>query len=325
MATGSRILVTGGAGFIGSHLVDALLARGDEVVVLDNFSTGKHENLAQHAGNSAFELIEGDIRDFDLCRRAVAGCAGVFHEAALGSVPRSMADPRLTLENNVQGFANVIEAARRAGVRRFVYASSSSVYGDDPRQPKREEFIGKPLSPYAYSKRSDEETAALYRGVFGFSSVGLRYFNVFGARQDPEGAYAAVIPKFASALIRRESPRINGDGSFSRDFTYVANVVRANLLAFEAKDTGASDRFYNIACGERTTLNELFLLLRNELSVFDPAIASVEAVRGPERAGDIPHSLAAIDKAARELGYRPECGVREGLRLSARWYWETLR
>jgi len=318
----SRILVTGGAGFIGSHLVDALLGLGHEVVVLDNFLTGKRENLARHAGNPAFTLIEGDIRDFALCRRAAAGCSEVLHEAALGSVPRSMADPQLTLEINVQGFINVIEAARIAGVKRFVFASSSSVYGDDIHVPKQEDFIGRALSPYAYSKQSDETTAEIYGRLFGLPTVGLRYFNVFGSRQDPAGAYAAVIPKFASALIRHESPVINGDGSFSRDFTYVENVVRANLLALT---TPAVHQIFNIACGERTTLRELFVALRGALAEFDPEIAAVEAQYGPERAGDIPHSLAAIDKARRQLGYEPEFGVAAGIRRAAKWYFENLK
>ena len=321
----TRILVTGGAGFIGSHLVDALLAAGREVVVLDSFITGKRENLAHHAGDPAFTLIEGDIRDFDVCRRAVAGCAGVLHEAALGSVPRSMEDPQSTLSTNVQGFVNVIEAARQAGVKRFVYASSSSVYGDDPRLPKREDSVGNPLSPYAYSKRCNETTAALYRRVFGFPSIGLRYFNVFGARQDPGSAYAAVIPKFASALIRPESPVIHGDGSFSRDFTYVDNVVRANLLAGDTETPEALGQVCNIACGEATTIRELFLALRGALSQYDPAIAGIEVRYDAERPGDVPHSLAAIGKAERLLGYHPECRAAEGLRRAAKWYWEHLK
>ena len=320
-----RILVTGGAGFIGSHLVDALLAIGREVVVLDNFITGKRENLAAHAGNPAFTLIEGDIRDFDACRRALAGCDGVLHEAALGSVPRSMENPRLTLEINAQGFVNVIEAARQAGVKHFVYASSSSVYGDDPRLPKREESVGNPLSPYAYSKQCNETTAALYRRVFGFSSIGLRYFNVFGARQDPASPYAAVIPKFAAALLKHRAPVIHGDGSFSRDFTYVDNVVRANLLASGTEYQEALGQVYNIACGEATTIRELFLALRGALAKYDPSVASVEAEYGPERAGDVPHSLASIEKAERLLGYHPECRAAEGLRRAAKWYCEHLK
>jgi len=319
---GVRILVTGGAGFIGSHLVDALLARGDEVVVLDNFLTGKRENLAAHAGDPAFTLIEGDIRDFDTCRRAVAGCDAVLHEAALGSVPRSMADPQLTLEINIQGFINVIEAARQAGVKRFVFASSSSVYGDDIHVPKQEEFTGRALSPYAYSKQSDETTSEIYGRIFGVPTVGLRYFNVFGARQDPGSAYAAVIPKFAAALLQHRRPVINGDGSFSRDFTYIDNVVRANLLALT---TPAVHQIFNIACGERTTLNELFLALRAALAGFDPTVAAIEAEYGPERPGDVPHSLASIEKARRQLGYEPECLAGEGLRRAAKWYFEHLR
>ena len=250
-----KICVTGGAGFIGSNLVDALLEKGHRVIVLDNFSTGKRENLVQCAGNPAFELIEGDIRDFEICKKAVSGCDYVFHEAALGSVPRSVAAPQASFEVNVQGFCNMIEAARLAEVKRFIYASSSSVYGDDEHLPKQEAFTGKALSPYALSKQMNELVAENYNRVYGFETVGLRYFNVFGKRQDPNGAYAAVIPKFIMLLQRGESPIINGDGTFSRDFTYIDNVVQANLLAME---TACVNTVYNIACGERTSLNELF-------------------------------------------------------------------
>lgn len=318
----AKILVTGGAGFIGSHLAETLLGLGHRVTVLDNFMTGSRENLAPFAGDPAFELVVGDIRSFDDCRRAVSGAEYVLHEAALGSVPRSMADPRTTWEINSGGFLNMLEAARLEGVKRFVYASSSSVYGDDERLPKREGSIGSALSPYALSKQSNEEVAAMYARVFGVETIGLRYFNVFGPRQSPQGAYAAVIPKFAQLLLRHESPVINGDGGNSRDFTYIGNVVRANLLALEAAKASV-DRVYNVACGERTTLNELFACLRGALAAFDPEIAKVEAKYGPERPGDIPHSHACIDEAKKLLGYVPEHDVRSGLELTAKWYFDN--
>lgn len=304
-----KICVTGGAGFIGSNLVDALLEKGHQVVVLDNFSTGKRENLAQCAGNPDFTLIGGDIRDFETCQEAVSGCDYVFHEAALGSVPRSVANPQASFEVNVQGFCNMIEAARLAGVKRFIYASSSSVYGDDEHLPKQEEFTGKALSPYALSKQMDESVAGNYNRVYGFETVGLRYFNVFGKRQDPNGAYAAVIPKFIMALQRGESPIINGDGTFSRDFTYIDNVVQANLLAME---TDCVNTVYNIACGERTSLNELFEYLSKN--------SGIKPVYGENRKGDIPHSFADIGKAKEKLGYSPAVMIETGLKLTAEWY-----
>lgn len=304
-----KICVTGGAGFIGSNLVDALLAKGYQVVVLDNFSTGKQENLVQCAGNPAFELIEGDIRDFDTCKKAVADCDYVFHEAALGSVPRSVANPQASFEVNVQGFCNMIEAARLAGVKRFIYASSSSVYGDDEHLPKLEEFTGKALSPYALSKQMNESIAENYNRVYGFETVGLRYFNVFGKRQDPNGAYAAVIPKFIMMIQRGESPMINGDGTFSRDFTYIDNVVQANLLAME---TDCVNTVYNIACGERTSLNQLFEYLSQN--------SGVTPIYGANRKGDIPHSFANISKAKEKLGYSVKCNIRDGLALTKAWY-----
>ena len=304
-----KICVTGGAGFIGSNLVDALLGKGYQVVVLDNFSTGKQENLVQCAGNPAFELIEGDIRDFDTCKKAVADCDYVFHEAALGSVPRSVANPQASFEVNVQGFCNMIEAARLAGVKRFIYASSSSVYGDDEHLPKQEEFTGKALSPYALSKQMNESIAENYNRVYGFETVGLRYFNVFGKRQDPNGAYAAVIPKFIMMIQRGESPMINGDGTFSRDFTYIDNVVQANLLALE---TDCVNTVYNIACGERTSLNQLFEYLSQN--------SGVTPIYGANRKGDIPHSFANISKAKEKLGYSVVCSICDGLALAKEWY-----
>ena len=320
----SRILVTGGAGFIGSNLVDVLLDLGCEIVVLDNFSTGKKENLRSAEGNPRFRLIVGDIRNIEDCRKAVDGVDYVLHQAALGSVPRSIADPLTSWEVNTGGFAKMAIAARDAGVKRFIYASSSSVYGDDASPVKIEERTGSPLSPYAASKQAQELFARNIGRVYGFKSIGLRYFNVFGRRQDPYGAYAAVIPKFATALLRHKSPVINGDGTYSRDFTYIDNVVQANLLALGTDDPAALDQVYNIAYGERTTLNELFSYLRGELSKFDPEIARIEAKYGPARAGDIPHSLAGIEKAKKLLGYIPRFGIREGLSEAAEWYYRHL-
>lgn len=319
----SRVLVTGGAGFIGSNLVETLLAQGNEVVVLDNFSTGKRENLAPFAANRAFTLVEDDIRDLAACRKAVAGVDYVFHEAALGSVPRSIKDPAATTEVNVSGFVNVFFAAQEAGTKRIVYASSSSVYGDDASLPKVENKTGRPLSPYAVTKCANELFADNFSRIYGIEAIGLRYFNVYGRRQDPEGAYAAVIPKFAASLIRHESPVINGDGSNSRDFTYVDDVVQANQLALLAGTPEAINTVYNVACGERSTLNELFENLRENLAGFHPEIAKVEPQYGPPRIGDIPHSLASIDKARRLLGFSPRYHVKEGLKEAARWYFET--
>lgn len=321
----ARVLVTGGAGFIGSNLVEALLQQDNEVVVLDNFMTGKRENLAPFAGNPAFTLIEGDIRDIAMCRKAVDGMDYVLHEAALGSVPRSIKDPMTSTEVNIGGFVNVLFAAQEAKVKRFVYAASSSTYGDSKTLPKVEDKIGKPLSPYAITKYVDELFAENFSRLYGIETIGLRYFNVFGRRQDPCGAYAAVIPKFVMSLMQHESPVINGDGSYSRDFTYIDNVVQANQLALLTNQPKAVNQVYNVAFGERTTLNELFYSLRDNLAGFDPAIAAVEPTYGPNRAGDIPHSLACIDKARRLLGYAPEFSVKTGLAAAAKWYFENLK
>ncbi len=316
--TNKRILVTGGAGFIGSNLVEELLKQGNQVVVLDNFSTGKRENLA------GFDviLIEGDIRNFEDCQKAVTGCDYVLHQAALGSVPRSFANPQQTLENNVQGFNNMIEAARMAGVKRFVYASSSSVYGDDNHLPKVEEHIGNPLSPYALSKQLNEKVATDYNRIFGMETVGLRYFNVFGKRQDPNGAYAAVIPKFVKSLLNHESPTINGDGSYSRDFTYVDNIVKANLLAL-AKEK--ANYICNIAGGEQITLNDLLHYLKEELSKIERKINIIEPIYGSYRIGDIPHSLANTDKAQTLLGFSRVFTVRQGIKLTVEWYAKCVK
>lgn len=321
----SRVLVTGGAGFIGSNLVETLLAQENEVVVLDNFATGKMENLLPFVKNKAFRLIVGDIRDRDACRRAAAGIDYVLHQAALGSVPRSIEDPMTSTDVNISGFVNMLWAAKEAGVKRFVYAASSSTYGDSATLPKVEDVIGKPLSPYAITKYVNELYAANFGDLYGTESIGLRYFNVFGRRQDPHGAYAAVIPLFVMKLMKHESPVINGDGSYSRDYTYIDNVVQANQLAALADKPGAVNTVYNVAYGERTDLNTLFAMLRENLAAFDPAIANVQATHGPVRVGDVPHSLACIDKARSLLGYDPQFNTKQGLKAATEWYWQNLR
>ena len=321
-----KVLVTGGAGFIGSNLCEALLKRGDEVVCLDNFATGKIENLLPllSAFPQTFKLVVGDIRNLDDCRKAIEGCEAVLHEAALGSVPRSIKDPATTNEVNISGFMNMLIAARDAKVRRFVYAASSSTYGDSKSLPKVEDVIGRPLSPYAVTKYVNELYADVFARTYGMSCIGLRYFNVFGRRQDPHGAYAAVIPLFVKKLMAHESPTINGDGEYSRDFTYIDNVVQMNLLALETTNPEAENQVYNTAFGERTTLNQLVANLKEFLSEFDSAIAEVPVVHGPNRVGDIPHSLACIDKAKTLLGYAPQFSMRDGLKAAVKWYWENL-
>lgn len=321
----SRILITGGAGFIGSNLAEKLLGQNNKVTVFDNFSTGKRENLRLFEQNPNFRLIEGDIRDLEICREVVRDVDCVLHEAALGSVPRSVKDPMTSTAVNILGFVNMLYAAQEAKIRRFVYASSSSVYGNSPVLPKTEDAIGKPLSPYAITKYADELFAENFHELYGIDTVGLRFFNVFGRRQDPAGAYAAVIPKFMQCLMHHERPVINGDGSFSRDFTYVENVVQVHELALLAENPEALNQVYNVAFGERTSLNELFAYLREELSAFDPEISLIEPVYSAERPGDVPHSLADIGKAEKLLGYTPEYSVREGLKRAAAWYWSNLK
>jgi UDP-N-acetylglucosamine 4-epimerase len=321
----ARVLVTGGAGFIGSNLIDDLLNQNNEVVCLDNFSNGKRENIAHHSGNSRFTLIEGDIRDLGICHKACDGIDYVLHQAALGSVPRSIKDPVLSTEVNIMGSLNMLVAARDAKVKRFVYAASSSTYGDSKILPKVEDKIGRPLSPYAITKYVNELYAANFSEIYGMQTVGLRYFNVFGRRQDPFGAYAAVIPKFVMALMKHEGPVINGDGSYSRDFTYVDNVIQANQLAALADKPEAINTVYNVACGERTNLNELFEVLRENLAQFDPRIADVEVCHGSNREGDIPHSLADIGKAKNLLGYEPQFSFNAGIEAAAKWYFENLK
>lgn len=321
----SRVLVTGGAGFIGSNLCENLLQHGNEVVCLDNFSTGKRENIHAFLGQKNFTLIEGDIRDAGVCARAMQGVDVVLQQAALGSVPRSINDPVTSNEVNVSGFLNVLVAARDAKVKRLVYAASSSTYGDSETLPKTEELIGKPLSPYAVTKYVNELYAHVFRLNYGLDTIGLRYFNVYGRRQDPNGAYAAAIPKFTQALMRHESPVINGDGTNSRDFTYIDNVIRMNHLAATTTNPEAIGEVFNTAVGDRTDLNMLVSLLKSNLAEYDPAIASVPVTHGPARLGDIPHSLASIDKARRILGYEPSHHLEAGLKEAVSWYWENLR
>lgn len=321
-----KILVTGGAGFIGSNLTEYLLEQGHEVRVLDNFATGHIENLLPlfDRFGSRFELQVGDIRNLDDCRKAVDGMDYVLHEAALGSVPRSVADPITTNEVNIGGFLNMLVAARDAQVKRFVFAASSSTYGDSAQLPKVEEVIGKPLSPYAITKYVDELYADVFARTYGIVYIGLRYFNVFGRRQDPNGAYAAVIPLFVKKLMRHEAPNINGDGEYSRDFTYIDNVIQMNMRALTTTNSEAVNQIYNTAYGERTTLNQLVDYLREFLGELDEKIRDIEPTHGPNRVGDIPHSLASIDKARRLLGYDPQFSMREGLREAVKWYWENL-
>ncbi len=319
-----KVLVTGGAGFIGSNLTGTLLDAGYQVVVLDNFSTGKRENLAAFTGNAAFTLIEGDIRNMADCRKAVQNADYVFHEAALGSVPRSIKDPATSAEVNISGFVNMLFAAYEAKVKRFIYASSSSVYGDCQDSPKVESRTGTPLSPYALTKSVNEQFAANFAKVYNMECIGLRYFNVFGRKQDPDGAYAAVIPKFSAALLKHTAPTINGDGSYSRDFTYIDDCIQANICALNAP-AEAVNQVYNIAGGQETTLNELFEYLKAALANFDPEINAVTPLYGPVRPGDIPHSLADISKARKLLGYQPHFTIRQGLESTAKWYFDHLR
>ncbi len=327
MAT--RILITGGAGFIGSNLVDYLLGQNYQVVCLDNFATGKLENLNGVLKNPDFTLIEGDIRNPVDCRKAVTGCDFVLHQAALGSVPRSIRDPLTTNDVNVNGFLNMLTAARDAGVKRFVYAASSSTYGDSTALPKVEENIGKPLSPYAITKYVNELYADVFSKTYGMECAGLRYFNVFGRRQDPNGAYAAVIPLWVKQLMNLEPPVINGAGEFSRDFTYIDNVIQANVKAMLAPSEnlltpeGHIHQVFNIAYGENTTLNELFSALRSNLAKFDSRIEQINPIYGPYRPGDIPHSLASIDKARTLLNYYPTHNLSKGLVVACEWYWEN--
>ncbi len=353
-----KILITGGAGFIGSNLVGHFLNEGHEVVCLDNLSTGFEHNIIEYYGNPHFTFIEGDIRDIETCKKAILGCDYVSHQAALGSVPRSITDPIMTNSVNVSGFLNMLEAARDSGVKRFVYAASSSTYGDSNKLPKIEEEIGRPLSPYAVTKYVNELYADVFAKTYGMQCIGLRYFNVFGRCQDPDGAYAAVIPLWVKQLLSHERPTINGDGSFSRDFTYIENVIQANeralftttqqivknqqeyynieldqhkfLIQDPSPIESTNDKvnflseIFNIAYGGNISLLELYSELQTALSKHDPAIASIEPKLGAHRPGDIPHSQASIMKAKTILNYDPQFDAKDGFRLAAEWYFENL-
>lgn len=327
----TKILITGGAGFIGSNLIDYFLQQGHQVVCLDNFATGKRENLHFAMQNKGFTLIEGDIRNFVDCQKATEGCNYILHQAALGSVPRSIQDPITSNEVNVNGFVNMLVAARNAEVKRFIYAASSSTYGDSKSLPKIENNIGKPLSPYAITKFVNELYADVFAKTYKMECIGLRYFNVFGKRQDPNGAYAAVIPLWVKQMIDLKSPVINGDGTNSRDFTYVENVVEANYKALIVSSEniknheGYFNQVFNIAFGGNTTLNELFYSLRDNLSLYNPLIAKIKPTYGQFRTGDIQHSQASIQKAKELISYNPKYDTSQGLKLACDWYWNNLK
>ena len=320
----SKILITGGAGFIGSNLCEYFINEGFNVVCLDNFATGFKHNLDGFINAPNFQLIEGDIRELEICRLAVQNCDYVLHQAALGSVPRSINDPITTNEVNINGFLNMLIASRDEKVKRFIYAASSSTYGDSKSLPKVEDIIGTPQSPYAITKYVNELYAQNFSKLYEMETIGLRYFNVFGKRQDPKGAYAAVIPKFVIQLVNHESPVINGNVEFSRDFTHVDNVVLMNSLAINTTNPEALNTVFNTAFGERTTLLELVNILKFELGQFDSKINTIETIIGPSRIGDIPHSIASIDKAKLLLGYNPKTSLKNGISKTIQWYWENL-
>jgi UDP-N-acetylglucosamine 4-epimerase len=319
-----KILITGAAGFIGSNLSEYFVEKGCDVVGLDNLATGNLNNIAHLISCPNFEFIEGDIRNIETCHKAVAGRTYVLHQAALGSVPRSINDPITSNEVNISGFLNMLVACKDAGVKKMVYAASSSTYGDSKALPKVEEVIGKPLSPYAITKYVNELYADVFYKSYGLNSIGLRYFNVFGRRQDPNGAYAAVIPLFTKQLMNKQSPLINGDGTYSRDFTYIDNVIQANEKAMLSKNPEAVNTIFNVACGERADLNTLIDLLKQSLFKHDKAILDIETTYGPLRIGDVPHSLASIDKAKKILDYQPQFNLKEGLEEAVEWYWSHL-
>ena len=324
MIENKQVLVTGGAGFIGSNLCENLLEHGNKVTCMDNFLTGKKSNIAHLIRHGNFTLLEGDIRNPHDCNKATDGIEIVLHQAALGSVPRSINDPLTTNEININGFLNILYASKEQGVKRFVYAASSSTYGDSKELPKKEEVIGMPLSPYAVTKYVNELYAHVFSNLYGIETIGLRYFNVFGRKQDPNGAYAAAIPKFIKAFMNHESPKINGDGSQTRDFTYIDNVIQANHLAGSTQNKDALNKVFNIACGDQSILIDLVENLRLLLSNFDSKIASVKITHGPERVGDVKHSLASIEKAQTLLNYQPTHNVSKGLNEAIEWYWNNL-
>lgn len=325
MLNNKTLLITGGAGFIGSNLIEHFLKQNNRIVCLDNLATGKEENIKPFLGNADFTFLKGDIRDIEACHEAVKGVDIVLHQAAMGSVPRSIKDPKTTNDVNIGGFVNMLIATKEAGIKRFVYAASSSTYGDSPALPKVEENIGKPLSPYAITKYVNELYAEIFSKLYGIETIGLRYFNVFGRRQDPNGAYAAAIPKFIRLLIKHESPVIFGDGEQSRDFTYIENVIQANELAAETNHPAAVNTVYNVAFGEATTVNNLVRSLKANLSRFDSQIALIEPIHSEIRTGDILHSLASIEKARTLLSYSPKFSIDNGLEQAIKWYWENLK
>lgn len=320
-----KILVTGGAGFIGSNLCEELVKKGNYVVCLDNFSTGHIENIQGLLDNNRFKLIEGDIRNLDTCLKAVNGVDVVFHEAALGSIPRSIDDPITTNAVNISGFLNMLVAAKNAKIDRFIFAASSSAYGDNETIPKVEDTIGKPLSPYALTKYVDELYAHVFSITYGLKYIGIRYFNVFGRRQDPNSAYAAVIPLFIKKLLKHEQPIINGDGSNSRDFTYIDNIIHINMLALETLSPKAFNQIYNGAGGENTSVLELEQLITKNLSAYDNCIDCIVPIFGPNRIGDVKHSKASISKAKELLGYTPVCTFEDGLKKTIYWYLTNLK
>ncbi len=322
---GKNILVTGGAGFIGSNLCEYLIKCEANVTCFDNFATGHNHNIASFFSYPNFMFIEGDIRDLETCQKACEQQEYVLHQAALGSVPRSLKDPITSNEVNVTGFLNMLVAARDQKVNRFIFAASSSTYGDSEKLPKVEDEIGKPLSPYAITKYVNELYADIFHKAYGLDCIGLRYFNVFGRRQDPNGAYAAVIPLFVKKLIQHESPVINGDGSYSRDFTYIDNVIKMNILAMITENKQALNEVYNTAVGDRTTLIELLGYLKQQLSIYDAEIANIEIKFGPNREGDVPHSLASVDKAKHFLDYKPSHSIEKGIKEAIDWYWKNLK
>lgn len=320
-----QITITGGAGFIGSNLCEYFLNKGYKVLCMDNLATGSLKNITHLLSNENFTFYEADIRNLENCHKAVENATFVLHQAALGSVPRSLKDPITSNEVNISGFLNMLVASRDANVKRFIYAASSSTYGDSESLPKVEQIIGKPLSPYAITKYANELYAEIFSKSYGIETIGLRYFNVFGRKQDPNGAYAAVIPKFVLQLLKGESPIINGDGTFSRDFTYIDNVIQMNELAMQTTNKDAINTVYNTAYGERTSLNEMVALLIEFLSEYDSNIKKIKPIYGPNRLGDIPHSLASVEKAKLLLGYQPKFSFKEGLKEAVKWYWENLK
>jgi UDP-N-acetylglucosamine 4-epimerase len=322
---GKTILVTGAAGFIGSNLCEYLLEVGAQVRALDNFATGHNHNIENLLNHENFNFIKGDIRDLATCQKACKGVDFVLHQAALGSVPRSIEDPINTNTANIDGFLNMLVASKDQAVKRFVYAASSSTYGDSKSLPKVEDKIGNPLSPYAITKYVNELYAQNFKLTYDLDTVGLRYFNVFGRKQDPNGAYAAVIPKFVIQLMKHESPTINGDGTYSRDFTYIDNVIQMNVLAITTDNEKALNQIYNTAVGDRTTIMQMAELLKTYLSKYDPKIIDLDIKNGPNRKGDVPHSLASIEKAQGLLSYQPTHEFKEGLKEAVKWYWENYQ